>query len=118
MPLPRTPGLSEMAFDAGQRIGDYEVVTKLGAGGLGEVYEVKHLISQRREAMKILLPDQGSPEMVERFRREVETLAALNHVNIARLNTAFYYQNQLAMVMELVHGETLRDLRLRTAFTL
>jgi len=107
-----------MAFDAGQRIGDYEVVTKLGAGGLGEVYEVKHLISQRREAMKILLPDQGSPEMVERFRREVETLAALNHVNIARLNTAFYYQNQLAMVMELIHGETLRDLRLRTAFTL
>lgn len=107
-----------MAFEPGQRIGDYEVVMKLGAGGLGEVYEVRHLISQRREAMKILLPDQGSPEMVERFRREVQTLATLNHVNIAQLHTAFYHENQLAMIMELIHGETLRDLRLRMAITL
>jgi eukaryotic-like serine/threonine-protein kinase len=107
-----------MALEPGQRIGDYEVVTKLGAGGLGEVYEVRHLISQRREAMKILLPDQGSPEMVERFRREVQTLATLNHVNIAQLHTAFYHENQLAMIMELIHGETLRDLRLRMAITL
>jgi eukaryotic-like serine/threonine-protein kinase len=107
-----------MAFETGQRIGDYEVVAKLGAGGLGEVYEVRHLISERREAMKILLPDQGSPEMVERFRREVQTLATLNHVNIAQLHTAFYHDNQLAMIMELIHGETLRDLRLRMAITL
>ena len=108
-----------MAFEAGQRIGDYEVVARLGAGGLGVVYEVQHLISGRREAMKILLPDQsGTPEMVERFRREVQTLATLNHVNIAQLHTAFYYENQLAMVMELVHGETLRDLRSRAGITL
>ena len=107
-----------MAFEPGQRIGDYEVVAKLGAGGLGVVYEVEHLISQRREAMKILLPDQGTPEMVERFRREVQTLATLNHVHIAQLHTAFYYENQLAMIMELIHGETLRDLRTRMAITL
>jgi eukaryotic-like serine/threonine-protein kinase len=108
-----------MAFEPGQRIGDYEVVARLGAGGLGVVYEVQHLISQRREAMKILLPDQsGTPEMVERFRREVQTLATLNHVNIAQLHTAFYHENQLAMIMELIHGETLRDLRARTAITL
>lgn len=103
-------GSDAMAFEPGQKIGDYEVIAKLGAGGLGAVYEVQHLISQRREAMKILLPDQSStPEMVERFRREVQTLATLNHVNIAALHTAFYYENQLAMIMELVHGETLRD---------
>jgi serine/threonine protein kinase len=108
-----------MAFEPGQRIGDYEVVAKLGAGGLGVVYEVQHLISQRREAMKILLPDQsGAPEMVERFRREVQTLATLSHVNIAQLHTAFYYENQLAMIMELIHGETLRDLRIRMAIHL
>lgn len=108
-----------MAFEPGQRIGDYEIVARLGAGGLGLVYEVQHLISQRREAMKILLPDQsGTPEMVERFRREVQTLATLNHVNIAQLHTAFYYEGQLAMVMELIHGETLRDLRARTTVTL
>lgn len=108
-----------MAFDPGQTIGDYQVVAKLGAGGLGVVYEVQHLISQRREAMKILLPDQsGTPEMVERFRREVQTLATLNHPNIAALHTAFYYENQLAMVMELIEGETLRDRRARVAIPL
>jgi serine/threonine protein kinase len=116
--LREAQGFSTMTFEPGQRIGDYEVVAKLGAGGLGVVYEVEHLISQRREAMKILLPDQGSPEMVERFRREVQTLATLNHVNIAQLHTAFYHENQLAMIMELIHGETLRDLRLRMAITL
>ncbi|HEY1986680.1 MAG TPA: serine/threonine-protein kinase [Terracidiphilus sp.] len=108
-----------MAFEPGQRIGDYEIVARLGAGGLGVVYEVQHLISQRREAMKILLPDQnGTPDMVERFRREVQTLATLSHVNIAQLHTAFYYEGQLAMIMELIHGETLRDLRARMGITL
>ena len=101
-----------MAFEPGQKIGDYEIVAKLGAGGLGVVYEVEHLISRRREAMKVLLPDQsGTPETVERFRREVQTLATLTHVNIAALHTAFYYENQLAMVMELVHGKTLAHRR-------
>src|SRR5260370_21479717 len=107
-----------MVFEPGQRIGDYVIVGRLGAGGLGVVYEVEHLISQQHEAMKILQSDQGTPEMVERFRREVQTLATLNHVNIAQLHTAFYYENQLAMVMELIQGETLRDLRARMAITL
>ncbi|MGB6689624.1 MAG: protein kinase [Terracidiphilus sp.] len=108
-----------MAFEPGQKIGDYEVVARLGAGGLGIVYEVQHLISKRREAMKVLLPDQSAaPEMVERFHREVQTLAALNHVNIAALHTAFYYENQLAMVMELIQGETLRDLEQKMAIPL
>ncbi|HUH62812.1 MAG TPA: serine/threonine-protein kinase [Terracidiphilus sp.] len=108
-----------MAFEPGQKIGDYEIVSRLGAGGLGVVYEVTHTISRRREAMKILLPDQSAaPEMVERFHREVQTLAALNHVNIAALHTAFYHENQLAMVMELIHGETLRDKQQRSAIPL
>lgn len=108
-----------MAFEPGEKIGDYEVVAKLGAGGLGAVYEVKHLISQRREAMKILLPEQSStPEMAERFRREVQTLAALHHVNIAALHTAFYNGSQLAMVMELVEGETLAKRRRKMDITL
>jgi serine/threonine-protein kinase len=53
--------------------------------------------------------------MVERFHREVQTLATLNHVNIAALHTAFYHEKQLAMVMELVRGETLRDRQQRAA---
>jgi eukaryotic-like serine/threonine-protein kinase len=108
-----------MAFEAGQTIGEYEIIGRLGAGGLGAVYEVRHKISQRREAMKILLPDQsGTEEMAERFRREVRTLATLSHPNIAALHNAFYHDNQLIMVMELIEGETLRDRRLRSAVTL
>jgi serine/threonine protein kinase len=108
-----------MELGPGQKIGDYEVVARLGAGGLGVVYEVKHLISQRHEAMKIIQPGQSAaPKMGERFLREVQTLAALNHGNIAALHTAFYHENQLAMIMQLIRGETLRNLRLRTAITL
>jgi serine/threonine protein kinase len=108
-----------MAIGAGQKIGEYEVIRKLGAGGLGVVYEVRHQISQRAEAMKVLHADQMStPEMAERFRREVRLLASLNHANIASLHNAFYYENQLIMIMELVHGETLRDRSVRTATSL
>lgn len=108
-----------MEFTPGQKVADYEVLAKLGAGGLGAVYEVRHLISERHEAMKIMLANHsGSPEMVERFRREVQTLAALHHVNIAALHTAFYHEDQLAMIIELVQGETLRSYCLGHSITL
>jgi eukaryotic-like serine/threonine-protein kinase len=98
-----------MAFEVGKQIGDYEVVRALGTGGLGQVYEVRHAISQRSEAMKILLPGQiATTEMADRFRREIQLLGALNHPHIAALHNAFYFEGQLIMVMELVSGETLR----------
>jgi serine/threonine protein kinase len=98
-----------MAFEAGQVVGEYKVVRVLGRGGLGAVYEATHLISQRAEAMKVMLPEQtGTPDMKERFRREIQLLASLNHPNIASLHNAFYHEDQLIMVMELVEGEDLR----------
>jgi len=98
-----------MAFENGQQVGDYEVVRALGAGGLGQVYEVRHNISQRAEAMKILLPGQiSTPELAERFRREIQLLGTLNHPHIAALHNAFYFDGQLIMIMELVNGDTLR----------
>lgn len=104
-----------MAFETGQQVGDYEVVRSLGAGGLGQVYEVRHSISQRAEAMKILLPGQiPTPELGERFRREIQLLGALSHPHIAALHNAFYFENQLIMIMELVSGETLRAKSART----
>lgn len=104
-----------MPFEAGQRVGDYEVVRVLGTGGLGEVYEVRHAISQRAEAMKILLPDQRTgAEIGERFRREIQMLGALSHPHIASLHNAFHHDGQLIMVMELVSGETLRSKSVRT----
>ncbi len=97
-----------MAFQTGDNIGDYEVIGELGAGGIGQVYKVRHRISQRTEAMKVLLQDQlGTPEMQERFIREIRVLAAMNHPNIASLHTAFQDKNQLVMVMEFVEGMTL-----------
>jgi serine/threonine protein kinase len=108
-----------MELEPGQKIGDYEIVARLGAGGLGVVYEVKHLISQRHEAMKVMQPGQPTTsKMGERFLREIRTLAALSHRNIAALHTAFYRDDQLVMIMELVRGETLRNVRLKTAITL
>jgi serine/threonine-protein kinase len=108
-----------MAFEAGQRVGDYEVVRVLGTGGLGEVYEVRHAISQRAEAMKVLLPDQrAADQMGERFRREIQMLGALSHPNIASLHNAFYFDGQLIMIMELVSGETLRSKSIRTLLSI
>lgn len=100
-----------MALEAGQRIGDYEVVALLGAGGMGRVYKVRNIISNREEAMKVLLPDYASePELAARFMAEIRTLAGLEHPNIAQLRTAFQFQNQLVMIMEFVEGTTLETL--------
>jgi serine/threonine-protein kinase len=108
-----------LGIEVGQRIGDYEIMGNLGAGGLGMVYEVRHLISGRAEAMKVLLPNQmDTSQMVERFRREVQLLATLDHPNIAGLHNAFYYNDQLFMIMEIVPGETLRDKSRRIAIPL
>ncbi len=105
-----------MSFEPGKIIGDYTIESTLGQGGLGTVYRVKHNISHRLEAMKVLHPERtGTPELAERFRREIQMLASLNHPNIARLHTAFYFEDQLVMMMELVEGEDLRALSRRTS---
>ena len=88
-----------------KRIGDYEILCELGAGGMGRVYKVRNTISDRIEAMKILLPDlAGRQELAARFLREIKLLASLNHPNIAQLRTAFTNDNQLVMIMEYVQG--------------
>jgi serine/threonine-protein kinase len=92
----------------GRRIGDYEILGALGAGGMGQVFKVRNVISDRIEAMKILLPDlAGREDLANRFQREIKLLAALNHPNIASLRTALTLGNQLVMVMEYVEGTTL-----------
>jgi eukaryotic-like serine/threonine-protein kinase len=101
-----------MPIQPGQNIGDYEVLSPLGSGGIGEVYKVRHIISQRTEAMKFLRPDRNGSELSERFLREIRVLASLSHPHIARLNTAFRVDDQIAMVMEFIEGQDLhRKLR-------
>ncbi len=100
-----------MALEVGERVGDYEIVGLIGAGGMGRVYKVRSIISNREEAMKVLLPDLSSEhELAERFIVEIRTLAGLEHPNIAQLRTAFQFQNQLIMIMEFVEGATLEKL--------
>jgi serine/threonine protein kinase len=97
-----------MANGTPQRLGDYEIMKVLGAGGMGRVYQVRNLITDRIEAMKVLLPEiSGQEQVAARFLREIKVLAALNHPNIASLHTALSIDNQLVMIMEYVEGQSI-----------
>ena len=99
-----------MSDEIGQQIGDYEILNELGAGGMGKVYRVRNVISDRIEAMKIVLPNlAGQQDLAARFLREIKVMARLEHPNIAALRTAFTANNQLVMIMEYVEGTTLAD---------
>src|SRR5277367_4613588 len=94
-----------MALTAGTRLGPYEILAPIGAGGMGEVYRAKDTKLKREVALKVL-PDSfaGDPGRMARFQREAEVLASLNHPNIAQI----YGIEERALVMELVEGETLK----------
>ena len=97
-----------MNLEIGSTVGDYQVVGILGAGGMGQVYKVRNVISDRVEAMKVLLPDLvNQPDLADRFLREIKVQASLEHPNIAALHTAVRVENQLLMLMEFVEGVTL-----------
>jgi serine/threonine-protein kinase len=99
-----------MSFEIGEITGDYEIVGVLGSGGMGKVYKVRNILSDRFDAMKVLLPDlTTNPELGDRFLREIKVQARLNHPNIASLHTALRINNQLLMIMELVEGDTLEE---------
>jgi serine/threonine-protein kinase len=89
---------------SGARLGSYEIVSAIGAGGMGEVYRARDTSLQRDVAIKII-PDlfAGDPERLARFSREAQTLASLNHPNIAHV----YGLEGAGLVMELVDGEDL-----------
>ena len=100
-----------MDLVAGQTIGDYEVLGAIGSGGMGKVYKVRSIVSQRIEALKVLLPDlSAQPELTEGFLREIRISAGLDHPNIASVRMAQQIDNQLLMVMEFVDGSTLGEL--------
>ena len=99
-----------MTEETGKRIGDYQILNELGSGGMGRVYRVRNVISDRIDAMKVLLPDlAGRQELAARFLREIKLMASLNHPNIAALRTAFTADNQLVMIMEYVEGTNLAE---------
>src|SRR6188474_3299236 len=97
-----------MALDSGTRLGPYEVTAAIGAGGMGEVYRARDTKLQRDVAIKVL-PEifASDPDRLARFTREAQTLAALNHPNIAQIHGIEESPAGQALVMELVEGSDL-----------
>ena len=97
---------TRMPLAAGQKLGPYEIVSQLGAGGMGEVYRARDAKLKRDVAVKVLAADvAGDRERLARFQREAEVLASLNHPHIAHV----YGIEDSALVMELVEGEDLSE---------
>ena len=99
-----------MPLAPGSRLGSYEILSALGAGGMGEVYRARDTRLDRDVAIKIL-PETFAhdPERVARFQREAKTLAALNHPNIGGIYGVEEANGVAALVLELVEGPTLAD---------
>ena len=99
---------------AGTRIGPYEVVSAIGAGGMGEVYRARDPRLNRDVAVKVLPPSFSSdPQRLQRFEQEAHATAALNHPNILAVHDTGQQDGSPYIVSELLEGETLRE-KLRT----
>src|SRR6516165_1580369 len=99
-----------MGITTGSRIGPYEVTSPLGEGGMGIVFRAHDTKLQRDVALK-LLPEHfvDDADRLARFQREAQTLASLNHPNIAQIYGLEESNNTRCIVMELVEGETLQE---------
>src|SRR6266550_3576379 len=97
-----------MLLSPGVRLGPYEVVAPIGAGGMGEVYRAHDTKLDRAVAIKVLPASMAKePERLARFEREAKVLASLNHPNIAQIYGLEGRGETSALVMELVAGSTL-----------
>jgi len=102
-----------MPIQIGDILGDYQVTGILGRGGMGKVFRVRSLLTEREEAMKVVLSDlDEDPALADRFLREIKVHASLQHPNIAALHTAQRIEGRLVMFLELVEGVSLEQ-RLR-----
>src|SRR2546427_3914439 len=114
-----------MSISPGVRLGAYEILALIGAGGMGEVYRAKDTKLHRDVAIKVL-PDlfAKDPERLARFEREAHVLAALNHPHIAAIYGLEEANGSQFLILELVEGETLAErlkagpLRLTQALTI
>ena len=99
-----------MTLVLGMRLGSYEILSALGAGGMGEVYRARDTKLDRDVAIKVL-PELfvSDAERVARFQREAKTLAALNHPHIGAIYGLEETDGVRALVLELVEGPTLAD---------
>src|SRR4249920_3718794 len=97
-----------MALDPGTRLGSYEIVAPIGAGGMGEVYRARDSKLGRDVAIKVLKAAYvGDPDRLSRLEREARMLAALNHPNIATIYALEQAAGLHYLAMEFIDGQTL-----------
>ena len=99
-----------MTLASGSKLGPYEIVAPLGAGGMGEVYRARDSKLDREVAVKVL-PEHlnESPDALARFEREAKAVAALSHPSILAIHDFGAHEGRAYAVMELLEGETLRE---------
>src|SRR5436190_23845315 len=99
-----------MTLDAGTKLGRYEIRSKIGEGGMGEVYLAQDTKLDRKVALKILPAElAANRDRMERFVREAKSAAALNHPNIATIHEIGESDGVNFIAMEFIDGATLRD---------
>ncbi len=99
-----------MTLSTGTRLGPYEVLAPLGAGGMGEVYKARDMRLERTVAIKVLPHHlSSSPEVLQRFEREAKTISQLSHPHICALYDVGHEGETEYLVMEYLEGETLAD---------
>src|SRR5499426_3630861 len=99
-----------MSVGVGTRLGSLEITALLGKGGMGEVYRARDNKLKRDVAIKILSDEfSGDPARVNRFQREAEVLASLNHPNIGAIYDLQEANDTRFLVLELVEGDTLAE---------
>src|SRR5579862_6947529 len=104
-----------MPLSAGTRLGPYEIVTPLGAGGMGEVYKARDTRLDRTVAIKVLPTELASdPELRARFEREARAIAALDHPHICAAHDVGEHDGTRYLVMQYLDGETLAARLART----
>ena len=101
-----------MALSTGTRIGPYEVINILGAGGMGEVYRARDHRLDRAVALKVLpAAFAHDRDRVARFEREAKAIAALSHPNVLAIFDTGLHDGQLYVATELLEGHTLRTVQ-------
>src|SRR2546425_4778905 len=111
--------MSVMPVRIGMQLGPYEILARIGAGGMGEVYKARDTRLHRTVAIKVLPPEiSANLEARARFEREAQTIAALNHPHICTLYDVGEQDGTNYLVMELLEGETLAERLKRGALAL
>ncbi|HKE23864.1 MAG TPA: protein kinase [Bryobacteraceae bacterium] len=107
-----------MNLEIGTQLGDYRLLSRIGKGSYGVVFEAEHAITRRIDALKLMLyAGPAAADDEQRFLREIQVQASLQHPNIAAVYTAFRTEWGPALVMELVRGESLRAVMDRRQLT-